>query len=57
MNEKYKAKVVPNMLCLWRSALRWNDEMKLYSGKVWTAEQAQLILDGMRQVSAEDEKD
>ena len=54
MNDKYKAKLFPNMLA---ESLRWNDELKLYSGKVWTAEQAQLILDAMRQVSAEDEKD
>ena len=54
MNDKYKAKLIPNMLA---ESLRWNDELKLYSGKVWTAKQAQLILDSMRQVSAEDEND
>ena len=54
MNDKYKAKLIPNMLA---ESLRWNDELKLYSGKVWTANQAQLILDSMRQVSAEDEND
>ena len=54
MNDKYKAKLIPNMLA---ESLRWNDELKLYSGKVWTAKQAQLILDAMREVSAEDEND
>ena len=34
MKEKYKAKVVPNMLA---ESLRWNDELKLYSAKVWMA--------------------
>ena len=37
--------------------LRWNDELKLYSVKVHTAEQAGMILDAMRKVSADDEKD
>jgi len=54
MNEKFKAKVGPKMLA---ESLRWNDEIKLYTGKIWAAKQAQLILDGMREVSAEDAKD
>ena len=54
MNDKFKAKVGSNMLV---ETLRWNDELKLYTGKVWTAKQAQLILDSMREVSAEDAKD
>ena len=54
MNDKFKAKVGSNMLV---ETLRWNDEVKLYTGKVWTAKQAQLILDSMREVSAEDAKD
>ena len=37
--------------------LRWNDEFKLYSAKVYTAEQAQMNLDAMRMVSEKDERD
>ena len=30
MNDKYKAKLIPSMLA---KSLRWNDELKLYSGQ------------------------
>ena len=53
-NEIFKVKVGEKLLA---ETLRWNDEFKLYSAKVYTAEQAQMILDAMRMVSEKDEKD
>ena len=53
-NEIFKAKVGEKLLA---ETLRWNDEFKLYSAKVYTAEQAQMVLDAMRMVSEKDEKD
>ena len=53
-NDKCKAKVGDKLLA---ETLRWNDEFKLYSAKIYTAAQAQLVLDAMREVSAEDAKD
>ena len=53
-NQKFKDKVVAKLLA---ESLRWNDEFKLYSAKVYTAVQAGKILEAMRMVSAEDEKD
>ena len=41
-NEIFKAKVNDKLLA---ETLRWNDEFKLYSAKVYTAEQAQMVLD------------
>ena len=37
--------------------LRWNDAFKLYSSKVYTAEQAEMVLDAVRMVSKKDEGD
>ena len=53
-NEMFKDKVGEKLLA---ETLRWNDEFKLYSAKVYTAEQAQLVLDAMRTVSEKDEQD
>ena len=53
-NEIFKAKVNDKLLA---EMLRWNDEFKLYSAKVYTAEQAQMVLDAMRMVSEKDERD
>ena len=53
-NEIFKAKVGDKLLA---ETLRWNDEFKLYSAKVYTAEQAQMVLDAMRMVSEKDERD
>ena len=53
-NEIFKAKVGDKLLA---EMLRWNDEFKLYSAKVYTAEQAQMVLDAMRIVSEKDKQD
>ena len=53
-NEIFKAKVGDKLLA---ETLRWNDEFKLYSAKVYTAEQAHMVLDAMRMVSEKDERD
>ena len=53
-NEIFKAKVNDKLLA---ETLRWNDEFKLYSAKVYTAEQAQMVLDAMRIVSEKDKQD
>ena len=36
---------------------RWNDELKRYTMKVYTPEQAIMIREAMKMVSADDEKD
>ena len=52
-NEKFKDKLFPVFL---KERLRWNDELKLYTAKVYTPEQAIMVLDNMREVSEECEK-
>ena len=37
--------------------LRWNDQLKLYTAKVFTPEQAVMIREAMKMVAAEDEAD
>ena len=36
---------------------RWNDELKVYTAKIYTAEQAIMIREAQKMVSAEDEAD
>ena len=52
-NKKFKDKLFPVFL---KERLRWNDELKLYTAKVYTPEQAIMVLDNMREVSEECEK-
>jgi hypothetical protein len=52
-NEKFKQKVGAVLL---KEYLRFNDELKLYTAKVYTIEQAEMVLDAAKQVSPEDEK-
>ena len=52
-NENFKDKLFPVFL---KERLRWNDELKLYTAKVYTPEQAIMVLDNMREVSEECEK-
>ena len=53
-NKVYKEKVEPKLLT---ERLRWNDDKKFYSAKIFSYEQAVMILDAMRTVSAKDEED
>lgn len=53
-NEIFKDKV--NGVTL-EERLRWNDEVKLYTVRVYTYEQAVMVLEHMRMVSELDEKD
>ena len=53
-NQTFKDKVHPKLIS---ETLRWTDDVKLYSAKIYTYEQAVMVLDAMRQVSEQDEKD
>ena len=53
-NEVFKGKVQPNLLA---EGLRWNDEIKLYTAKVYTPEQVIKIRECMKTVSKDDEAD
>ena len=53
-NEVFKGKVQPNLLA---EGMRWNDEMKLYTAKVYTPEQVIKIRESMKTVSKEGESD
>ena len=54
MNEIFKDKVGGVLL---EEQLRWNAELKLYTARVFTYEQAGMVLEAMRMVSEADEKD
>ena len=53
-NATFKDKVGKILLA---EPVRWNDEMKIYTGKVWTPEQAIKVREAMKMVSEEDEAD
>ena len=53
-NQTFKDKVHPKLIS---EMLRWTDDVKLYSAKIYTYKQAVMVLDAMRQVSEKDEKD
>ena len=54
MNEIFKDKVNGVLL---EERVRWNDELKTYTARVSTYEQACMVLEAMRMVSEADEKD
>lgn len=52
-NEIFKTKVGAKMLA---EPIRFNDDLKVYTGKVYTAKQAKMIRDAMKEVSKDDEE-
>ena len=53
-NEEFKTTCEKDLL---NEKLRWNDELKVYTAKVHTPAQAQLILDAMRTIDEKHEED
>lgn len=53
-NDIFKQKLQKKLL---KERLRWNDELKVYTAKIYNAIQAKLLLEQQKMVSAEDEAD
>ena len=54
LNEAYKAALAPHLLA---EGLRWNDELKVYTAKVYTIKQAQMLLDITRDLDDKHKED
>ena len=53
-NTVYKEKLEPLLLT---ERLRWNDSIKKYHAKIYSYEQAEMVLEASKQVSRDDERD
>ena len=53
-NEEFKAVCEKHLL---NEKLRWNDELKVYTAKVYTPKQGQLVLDAIRTIDDKHEED
>ena len=53
-NKVYKDKLEPLLLT---ERLRWNDDIKKYHAKLYSYEQAEMVLEASKEVSGDDESD